>query len=189
MELQDSYADWIGAASRYDVPLCYTTFACRMPDSVFEVSQTELAKEYAKKGTSNTKCCFLYDNEEYFNEAIMEFTNKLHQHGLVPEENDYKDFRALFGGRPCLKTIIWLGDNHILTHFIKRLCPDKKGERNVITPWPEGTSKWKVISQRFMDQYRNNLPDIHNESVRKKDEPLYDELVSAFTAYLPKTNW
>ena len=189
MELQDNYADWIGAASRYDVPLCYTTFACRMPDSVFEVSQTELAKEYAKKGTSNTKCCFLYDNEEYFNEAIMDFTNKLHQHGLVPEENDFKDFRALFGGRPCLKTFTWLGDNHILTHFIKRLCPDKKGERNVITPWPEGTSKWKVISQRFVDKERNPLPNIHNESVRKKDEPLYDELVSVFTAYLPKTNW
>ena len=189
MELQDSYADWIGAASRYDVPLCYTTFAYRMPDSVFEVSQTELAKEYAKKGTSNTKCCFLYDNEEYFNEAIMDFTDKLHQRGLVPEENDFKDFRALFGGRPCLKTFTWLGDNHILTHFIKRICPDKKGERNVITPWPEGTSKWKVISQRFMDKEKNPLPDIHNESVRKKDEPLYDELASVFTAFLPKTNW
>ena len=59
----------------------------------------------------------------------------------------------------------------------------------MITPWPEGTSKWKVISQRFVDQYETPLPDIHNESVRKKDEPLYDELVSAFTAYLPKTNW
>ena len=40
-----------------------------------------------------------------------------------------------------------------------------------------------------MDKEKNPLPDIHNESVRKKDEPLYDELVSAFTAYLPKTNW
>ena len=189
MELQDSYADLLGAASRYDVPLCYTTFAGQLPNKVFEVRQTELAKENSKKGTSNTKCCFLYDNEEYFNEAIMDFTNKLHQHGLVPEENDFKDFRALFGGRSCRKTFTWLGEKHILTHLIKRLCPDKEGERNVITPWPEGTSKWKVISQRFVDKERNPLPNIHNESVRKKDELLYDELVSVFTAYLPKTNW
>ena len=191
MELQDSYADLLGAASRYDVPLCYTTFAGQLPNKVFEVRQTEPAKENAKKDTHRTDCCFLYnnDNTEYFNMAITEFTDKLHRRGLVPEKNDFKDFRALFGGRPCLKTIIWLGNNHILTHFIKRLCPDKKGERNVITPWPEGSSKWKVISQRFVDKEGNPLPDIHNEKVRKKDEPLYDELVSAFTAYLPKTNW
>ena len=189
MELQDSYADWIGAASCYDVPLCYTTFAGQLPNKVFEVRQTEPAKENAKKDTHRTDCCFLYDNKEYLNEVIIELTNMLHQRGLISEKNDYKDFRALFGGRSCRKTIIWLGDKHIIAQLIKRLCPDKEGERNVITPWPEGTSKWKVISQRFVDKEGNPLPDIHNEKVRKKDEPLYDELVSVFTAYLPKTNW
>ena len=185
MELQDSYADLISAASCYDVPLCYTTFACRMPNKIFEVRQTESAKENAKKGTSRPDCCFFYDNEEYFNEAIMEFTDKVHRHGLMSEEYDYKDFSNLFGGRSCRKTFTWLGDNHILTHFIKRLCPDKKGERIVITTWPEGYSKWKVVSQRFVDKEGNPLSDIRNETARKLQEPIYQDLVNAFTGYLP----
>lgn len=131
-----------------------------------------------------TDCCFFYDNKEYFNEAIMEFTAMAHRYGLVPEKYDYKDFCNLFGGCPCRKTFTWLGDNHILTHFIKRLCPDKKGERNIITTWPEGYSKWKVISQRFVDKEGNPLPDIHNETARKLQEPIYQDLVNAFTGYL-----
>ena len=149
-------------------------------------TQTEKAV-IGKKDTSRTDCCFLYDNKEYFNETIMEFTDKLHQRGLVPEEDDYKDFMGLFGGRPCRKIFTWLGDNHILTHFIKRLCPDKEGERNVITTWPEGTSKWKVISQRFVDKEGKHLPDIRNETRRTRKEHIYQDLVSAFTGYLPKT--
>lgn len=184
MELQDSYADWISAASRYDVSLCYTAFACRKPDKIFDVRQTQQAKEKAKKNTYRTDCCFFYDNKEYFNEAIMEFTAMAHRYGLVPEKYDYKDFCNLFGGRSCHKTFTWLGDNHILTHFIKRLCPDKKGERNIITTWPEGYSKWKVISQRFVDKEGNPLPDIHNETARKLQEPIYQDLVNAFTGYL-----
>ena len=187
MELQDSYADLLGAASRYDVPLCYTTFAGQLPNKVFEVRQTEPAKENAKKDTHRTDCCFLYDNKEYLNEVIIELTNMLHQRGLISEKNDYKDFRALFGGRSCRKTIIWLGDKHIIAQLIKRLCPDKEGERNVITPWPEGTSKWKVISQRFVDKEGNPLPDIHNETKRTRKEHIYQDLVNAFTGYLP--NW
>lgn len=137
-----------------------------------------------KKDIFRPDCCFLYDNKEYFNEAIMEFTAKVHDYGLVPEKYDYKDFGNLFGGRPCRKTFTWLGDNHILTHFIKRLCPDKEDERSVITPWPEGTSKWKIISQRFRDKEGNPLPDIHNEKARKLQEHIYQDLVNAFTAYL-----
>ena len=71
MELQDSYADLLGAASRYDVPLCYTTFAGQLPNKVFEVRQTEPAKENAKKDTHRTDCCFLYDNKEYLNEVLL----------------------------------------------------------------------------------------------------------------------
>ena len=117
----------------------------------------------------------------------MEFTAKVHHYGLVPEEDEFKDFCNLFGGRPCRKTFTWLGGNHILTHFIKRLYPDKEDERKVITTWPEGTSKWKVISQRFEDKEGNPLPDIHNETKRTRKEHIYQDLVNAFTGYLP--NW
>ena len=156
-------------------------------DSEEKGQETESDKENAKKDTYRTDCCFLYDNKVYFNEAITELTNKLHLHGLVPEEDTYDDFKRLFGGRSCHKTFTWLGEKHILTHFIKQLCPEKKGARKVITTWPEGYSKWKVVSQRFVDKAGNPLPDIHNETKRKNKELIYQDLVSVLTSHLPKT--
>ena len=111
----------------------------------------------------------------------FKFTNKLRQHHLIPDDIDCKYMESLFSGRSCRRTYKWLGDNHILTHIIKGLTDDDKP---VITTWPEGTSKWEVISCRFVDKDGKPLPNIRKESERKGAKTIVKEAVEALAAYL-----
>lgn len=182
LELQDRYAYVIGK-ELYDVNLFYSSYVKRTPDAVFEVKRTSKYDDEAKKFKKcRPDCCFLYDNKEYFAIAIQEFTNKLRQHHLIPDEMDYKYMESLFSGRSCRRTYQWLGDNHILTHIIKGLTDD---DNPIITTWPEGTSKWEVVSCRFVDKDDNPIPkSIRTEKSRKKTQTIVDEAVGALAAYL-----
>lgn len=182
LELQDRYAYVIGK-ELYDVNLFYSSYVKRTSDAVFEVKRTSKYDDEAKKFKKcRPDCCFLYDNKEYFVIAIQEFTNKLRQHHLIPDDMDYKYMESLFSGRSCRRTYKWLGDNYILTHIIKGLTNDDKP---VITTWPEGTSKWEVVSCRFVDKDDNPIPkSIRTEKSRKKTQTIVDEAVGALADYL-----
>lgn len=181
LELQDRYAYVIGK-ELYDVNLFYSSYVKRTPDAVFEVKRTSKYDDEAKKFKKcRPDCCFLYDNKEYFPIAIQEFTNKLRQHHLIPDEMDYKYMESLFSGRSCRRTYKWLGDNHILTHIIKGLTDNDKP---IITTWPEGTSKWEVVSCRFVDKDDKPLPNIRTEKERIKVKTIVKEVVEALAAYL-----
>ena len=182
MELQDRYAYVIGTEGCYDVSLFYTSFVGRNPDKEFEIRRSEKYDEEAKNFRKvRTDCCFLYDNEDYFAIAIQEFTNKLITHKLIPEDMDLKKMESLFRGRPCRTKYTWLGKPHILTHIIKGLMKD---DNPIITTWPEGTSKWDVVSCRFVDKDGNALPNIRQETVRKGFESVVKEAVDALAGYL-----
>lgn len=134
--------------------------------------------------TGQTDCCFFYDNEEYFSIAIQQFTNVLRKYKLVPEEMDLKKMEHLFQGKPCRTKYTWLGDRtkrHILTHIIKGLTnPDNP----IITTWPEGTSPWEVVSCRFIDEDGYALPNIRQETARKKTQSIVEEAVNALAGHL-----
>jgi hypothetical protein len=182
LELQDRYAYVIGTEGCYDVSLFYTSFVGRNPDKEFELNRSDKYDEEAKhfkKG--RTDCCFFYDNDEYFATAIQEFTNRLHQHHLIPEGLDTKSMMSLFRGHSCRTKYTWLGPNHVLTHIIKGLTKD---DNPIITTWPEGTSKWDVVSCRFVDKDGNALPNIRKETVRKGFESVVKEAVDALASYL-----
>lgn len=183
LELQDRYAYVIGEAGCYDVSLFYTSIVGRNPDKEFELKRSEKYEEEAK-GFRKVRmdCCFLYDNEEYFAIAIQEFTNKLHAHHLIPEDLDLKQMESLFRGHSCRTKYKWLGPNHVLTHIIKGLTKD---DNPIITTWPEGTSKWEVVSCRFVDKDGNQLPNIRKETARKKDgfPEMVKEAIDALAGY------
>ncbi len=183
MEMQDRYIHVIGETGRYDVSLLYTGLAQRMsPDAEFEVKQSEKYDEGAKDTKkTRTDCCFTYDNKEYFATAIQEFTNKLKLHHLISDDVDVKAMESLFSGRPCKKTYIWLGENHVLTHIIKKLTDE---DEPIIKTWPDDTPKWKVVSQRFVDKDGNPLPNISKETLRKKQQSIIDEVVKSLASYL-----
>ena len=130
---------------------------------------------------NRTDCSFLYDNDEYFAIAIQEFTNKLRFHHLIPEDMDCKKMESLFRGRSCRTKYKWLGPNHILTHIIKGLTD---GDKPIITTWPEGTSKWEVVSCRFVDKDGNALPNIRQEKIRKKTESIVNDAIEALAGYI-----
>ena len=181
LELQDRYAYVIGK-ELYDVNLFYSSYVKRTPDAVFEVKHTSKYDDEAKKFKKcRPDCCFLYDNKEYFAIAIQELTNKLRQHHLIPDDIDCKYMESLFSGRSCRRTYQWLGDNHILTHIIKGLTDD---DNPIITTWPEGTSKWEVVSCRFVDKEGNYLPNIRTEKERIKAKTIVKEAVDALAGYL-----
>lgn len=182
LELQDRYAYVIGK-ELYDVNLFYSSYVKRTPDAVFEVKHTSKYDDEAKKFKKcRPDCCFLYDNKEYFAIAIQEFTNKLRQHHLIPDDIDCKYMESLFSGRSCRRTYQWLGDNHILTHIIKGLTDD---DNPIITTWPEGTTKWEVVSCRFVDKDGHPLTNnIRTEKERKKAKTIVKEAVEALAAYL-----
>ena len=181
LELQDRYAYVIGK-ELYDVNLFYSSYVKRTPDAVFEVKRTSKYDDEAKKFKKcRPDCCFLYDNKEYFAIAIQEFTNKLRQHHLIPDDIDCKYMESLFSGRSCRRTYQWLGDNHILTHIIKGLTDD---DNPIITTWPEGISKWEVVSCRFVDKEGKPLPNIRTEKERIKVKTIVKEVVEALAAYL-----
>lgn len=182
LELQDRYAYVIGEAGCYDVSLFYTSIVGRNPDKEFELKRSEKYEEEAK-GFRKVRmdCCFLYDNEEYFAIAIQEFTNKLHAHHLIPEDLDLKQMESLFRGHSCRTKYKWLGPNHVLTHIIKGLTKD---DNPVITSWPEGTSKWEVVSCRFVDKDNNPIPNIRQEKARKGSETVVKEVVETLAGYL-----
>ncbi|MBR4553787.1 MAG: hypothetical protein IKO20_08755 [Bacteroidaceae bacterium] len=182
LELQDRYAYVIGEAGCYDVSLFYTSIVGRNPDKEFELKRTEKYEEEAK-GFRKVRmdCCFLYDNEEYFPIAIQEFTNKLHAYHLIPDDLDLKQMESLFRGHSCRTKYKWLGPNNVLTHIIKGLTED---DNPVITAWPEGTSKWKVVSCRFVDKDNNPIPNIRQESARKGSETVVKEVVETLAGYL-----
>jgi hypothetical protein len=182
LELQDRYAYVVGEVGCYDVSLFYTSFVGRNPDKEFELKRSEKYDEEAKhfkKG--RTDCCFLYNNEEYFATAIQEFTNKLHNHSLIPIELDTKTMMGLFRGCSCRTKFTWLRDPHILTHIIKGLTKD---DDPIITTWPEGTSKWDVVSCRFVDKDGKPLPNIRTQTERKKTKTIVDEIIKALADYL-----
>lgn len=182
LELQDRYAYVIGTEGCYDVSLFYTSFVGRNSDKEFEIRRSEKYDEEAKNFRKvRTDCCFLYDNDDYFAIAIQEFTNKLITHKLIPEDMDLKKMESLFRGRPCRTKYTWLGKPHILTHIIKGLMKD---DNPIITTWPEGTSKWDVVSCRFIDKDGNALPNIRRETARKGFESVVKEAVDALAGYL-----
>ncbi len=131
-----------------------------------------------------TDCCFFYDNEEYFSIAIQQFTNVLRKHKLIPAETDLKKMESLFMGKSCRTKYTWLGDSkkhHILTYIIKGLT---KKDKPVIKTWPEGTSPWKVVSCRFIDEDGCDLPNIRQQSERKGTKTIVEEAVKALAGYL-----
>jgi hypothetical protein len=181
LEIQDRYAYVIGR-ERYDVDLFYSSYVKRTPDAVFEVKRTSKYCDEAKTFKKcRPDCCFLYDNKEYFAIAIQEFTNKLRQHHLIPNEMDCKKMEGLFRGHSCRTKYTWLGKPHVLTHIIKGLTKD---ENPIISSWPEGTSKWDVVSSRFIDKDGNALPNIRQESTRKSSETIVKDIVDALAGYM-----
>lgn len=182
LELQDRYAYVIGKAGCYDVSLFYTSNLNRNPDQEFDLKRSEKYEEEVKRfKKGRTDCCFLYVNENYFTVAIQEFTNKLRSHNLIPSNTDLKQMESLFRGHPCRTKYTWLGAPHILTHIIKGLTKD---DNPVITTWPKGTSKWEVVSCRFVDKNGNPLPNIRQQSARKGSETIVEEIVNALAEYL-----
>ncbi len=182
LELQDRYAYILGQAGCYDVSLFYSSKLNCFPDKEFEINRSEKYEEEAKGFKKcRTDCCFLYDNDEYFAIAIQEFTNKLRFHHLIPEDMDCKKMESLFSGRSCRTKYKWLGDNHILTHIIKGLTD---GDKPIITTWPEGTSKWEVVSCRFVDKDGKALPNIRQENIRKKTESIVNDAIEALAGYI-----
>ena len=182
LELQDRYAYVIGQAGCYDVSLFYTSVVGRNPDKEFELKRSEKYNDQAKLFPKvRTDCCFLYDNEEYFAIAIQQFTNTLLRHKLIAEGTDLKQMESLFRGHPCRTKYTWTGDKHVLTHIVKGLCKD---ENPIITTWPEGTSKWDVVSCRFVDKDGNPLPNIRQEKARKGSASVVEEAINALAGYL-----
>lgn len=180
LELQDRYAYVIGK-QLYDVNLFYSTFVRSTPDAELKLGNTaEYAEEAKKFKNFREDCCFLYDNEEYFSLAVQDFMRKLKQHKQIPDEVDFKKMETLFRGHPTRNKFTWLGNNSILTHVIKGLCD---GDNPIITPWPEGTSKWAVVAARFCDEKGNSLPKISNLKEGKKIKPIVDELIETLAGY------
>lgn len=128
-----------------------------------------------------TDCCFFFDNEEYFAIAIQEFTNKLKSHKLIESTLEVKSMMSLFRGRSCRTTYKWLGDNHILTWIIKGLCNENNP---IVTTWPDGTSKWDVVSNRFLDKNGNPMSNIRQETKRIKQESVINDIVQALASYM-----
>ena len=182
LELQDRYAYVIGTAGCYDVSLFYTANFSKYPDKEFEIRRSVKYDEESKNFKKcRTDCSFLYDNEEYFAIAIQEFTNKLKKHKLIKNTVDIKTMESLFRGRSCRTTIQWLGDNPVLTWIIKGLCSDTDP---TVTTWPEGTSKWDVVSNRFLDKNGNPMTnDIRKYKTPKKKTSIVNELVKALADY------
>lgn len=182
LELQDRYAYVIGAAGCYDVSLFYTSSLGRNPDKAFRLERSAQYDNEAKGFRKHrTDCCFLYDNKDYFGTAIQEFTSQLKKHRLIPEDMDCKKMESLFRGRSCRTKYKWLGPNHVLTWIIKGLTND---EKPVITTWPEGATKWDVVSCRFEDKDGRPLPNIRQENRRKATETMVDDAVRALKGYL-----
>lgn len=184
LELQDRYSGILGN-ERYDVDLFYSTYVKRTPDAIFGLRKIDNNNQKNKNvNISRPDCCFLYNNEEYFAIAIQEFTNKLKYYELIPNDIDYKMMESLFLGRPCRVQYKWLKDNHILTHIIKELTKKDKNGKSVISTWPNGVSKWEVVSNRFVDKDNNPLPNIRQETIRKKQKYIIDEVVHALKNYI-----
>ncbi len=184
MELQDRYAYVIGDGGCYDVSLFYTSIVGCNPDEEFKIELSDKYAEETKKFKKvRTDCSFLYENVDYFAIAIQEFTNKLKEHQLIEQTVDLKQMETIFNGHSCRTTIKWIGEPHILTWIIKGLCTD---DNPIVTTWPEGTSKWHVVSCRFLNKDGNPMPNIRKESARKKTELIIKEAISAFSGYLRK---
>lgn len=181
LELQDRYSYVIGKHT-YTAYMFYTTFLERTPEKEIEICCTEKYIEESKSfKKSRTDCCFLYDNQEYQAIAIQGLTTTMKKHQLIPEDIDYKQMMSIFSGHSCRTKIPWLGEKHILTSFIKGICND---DAPIVTPWPEGTSKWDVVSQRFVDKDGNNIPNIRQETPRKKSQSIVTELIDSLKGYM-----
>lgn len=166
LELQDRYAYANNGVGLYDSNLFYSTIVKRSPDKEFEVKQVEKYKDETKKFKRfYPDCCFLYDNEENFNNALQEFTNKLHAFQLISDDVDVKTMERLFRGRKCRNTYTWLGSKAVLTHLIRNICDDVNP---IVTTWPEGTSKWSVVEARFVTKDGKSVGNIRNLNELKK---------------------
>lgn len=180
LELQDRYRKDIG---RYSVALFYSSCVHRFPEKAFEVRQTEESEKGIKKNKNcNPDCCFLYDNDdEHFNDAMQELTNKFHSYKLIPEETDVKTMECLFRGRPCRHTYLWIGSTAVLAEITRQLCDD---DAPIISTWPKGTSKWDVIKTRFKLQDGKSLENIRNLKPPKKQMETINDIVSIFKSWL-----
>ncbi len=183
LELQDRYAYVIGAAGCYDVSLFYTSNLNKNPDKEFKLGRSEKYEDEARGFKKyRTDCCFIYDNDDYFATAIQEFTNKLKQHNLIEPSVDVKSMMSLFAGHPCRTTYKWkYEDRHILTWIIKGLI---KGDKPIITTWPEGTSPWTVVCCRFVDETGKPFPNIRQETERKGAKTVVNDAIQALAGYL-----
>ena len=181
LEMQDRYAYLIGTDGLYDIDLFYSSTVKRQPTKFFELKQShEYTEEKKRFIKCKPDCCFLYDNEEYFNDAIQEFTNKLIYYKLIDKNVDYLQMEQLFRGRSCRIKIQWLGANHILTWIIRHLCNDNGP---TISVWPEGTSPWDIVSCRFVDANGNPMPNIRSESERKKQIKMVKDIIEPLKSW------
>lgn len=150
-------------------PISGCVFA--MPGANVTMSNGELSNTNKEKAHCK-ECCFKYDNEEYFNIAIQEFTNKLKEGKLISEDTDYHKMMALFRGEKCRTKINWTGPKTLLAHLVDKLCAS---EDPVITTWPEGTSRWVVVKNRFYKGGKS-VGDIHSCSTNEQT-PSSKELI------------
>lgn len=132
-----------------------------------------------------TDCCFFYDNQEYFNVAIQECTNLLHKYKRIPDNIDFIMMLALFSGKPCTYTYQWFGSKADLAVIIKTLLPDR-AKNPTITTWPPKTSKWYVVSQRFVDEKGKPLTKIEHLKKGGKNKAMIAEVTDAFIKNLPR---
>lgn len=137
-------------------------------------------KAPVSKAHSND-CSFKFEVEDKqeFNIAIQQFTNILKEAKLVPDDMDYLKMTRLFSGESCKTRYIWKGTKTFLHHLINKLCD---GDNPIITTYPEGVTRWVVVSCRFYDEKGNSLGDIsHCNSEQNNDkEMLIDKLYKAF---------
>ena len=155
----------------------------RMGDSkVLFLRELEEEKKTADK-KSKPACFFKYVGR--LDAVIADIFPLLQEKGLIAKETKKQDLKQIFSGKESSVVIQWTGKLHILTHLFKELC---KGEKPLVTTYPNSKSKWKIVKRNFVDKEGNQLPkDIRCESARKKERPqaLIEKIVMAFKDNLP----
>lgn len=140
------------------------------------------AANKAPVNKAHSKDCsfkFEVEDKQEFNIAIQQFTNILKEAKQIPDDMDYLKMTRLFSGESCKTKYTWKGTKTFLHHLINKLCD---GDNPIITTYPDGVSRWDVVSCRFYDEKGNSLGDIsHCNSEQNNDkEMLIDKLYKAF---------
>lgn len=183
LELQDRYSEYNLATVSYDVSLFYGSCAKMNPDSAFMLQENTAQAPLTKKGkTTRTDCSFYYVNQENLAIAVQAFTNKLKQYNLIDDSVDYLTMISLFEGKSCRIKITWQSKNrHYLADIFRQLC---NKNNPILIPWPKGTTHWKVVENRFVDENGNPLKNIRTESSRKRVKSSIDDIVSTLKGNL-----